>query len=108
MPRSVTMPWFGFHMIGNHCPSLFVAFADVLLVKDRVLLAHYTPTLPVLVGMALLWSLGYLGWMEVNHSCNGGRWPCAPASLSPLEHSVCSDASAVARMLVAPRCPRRA
>ena len=41
----------------------------------RILLAFYTPSVLVLLGCALGWSLGYLCWMELNHYNNGGVWP---------------------------------
>ena len=75
IPQRQKDPWFGFYTLANHCPSLLVAFADILVVKDRLLLAHFTPSVLVLLLMALGWAGMYLGWIELNYANNGGIWP---------------------------------
>ena len=68
-------PAFGRLMLMNHCPSILVAFVDVLVVKDRTLLAEFTPAVPSLVIAAFGYTLGYLALIELTQRSNGGYWP---------------------------------
>ena len=74
-PMRAANPAFGRLMLMNHCPSILVAFVDVLVVKDRTLLAEFTPAVPSLVIAAFGYTLGYLALIELTQRSNGGYWP---------------------------------
>ena len=61
-----------YKMLFLHCSQFFIAFADVLVIKDRMVLYESTPTLLTLAQVSLVYTFIYIVWVHVNkYACDG-------------------------------------
>lgn len=67
--------YWGTKVLFLHCTQLFLAFIDVLCIRDRALLYTATPTLLTLAQISLAYTFTYIIWVHLNKYVSDGYVP---------------------------------